>query len=89
MNIRGKHPTPNIQHSTSIEYEMGNGERNSKGTSNSERRTLNAERSSPCSLRLLTPALSSFGEERETESSRVLRRFRNFTSLDAWGGLDL
>jgi hypothetical protein len=41
-----------------------------RGTSNSERRTPNTERrtcSAPSTLRLLTPTLSSFGEERETD----------------------
>jgi hypothetical protein len=35
---------------------------------NAERRTPNVNEISPCTLRLLTPALSSFGEERETVS---------------------
>ena len=35
-------------------------------TLNAERRTLNAEQASPpCTLMLLSPTLSSFGEERE------------------------
>jgi hypothetical protein len=32
-----------------------------------EHRTPNVEGVAPCTLRLLSPALSSFGEERETE----------------------
>jgi hypothetical protein len=42
------------------------------GTLNTEHRTLNIERVSPCTLRLLTPALSSFGEEREEAGAAFL-----------------
>jgi hypothetical protein len=51
-----EHRTSNIEHRTS----------------NIEHRTSNAEEVTPCALRLLTPALSSFGEERETESVGVI-----------------
>jgi hypothetical protein len=44
-------------------------------TSNGERRTLDIEGISPCTLRILSPALSSFSEERETESGRIVRVF--------------
>jgi len=65
---------------------MRNAERGFRETSNVERRTLNTERNSPCSLRLLTPTLSSFGEEKETES-RVLFWLRRFARII--GGVDL
>jgi len=43
-----------------------------RGTSNIELRTLNVEGISPCTLRLLSPALSSFGEEREEAGAAFL-----------------
>jgi hypothetical protein len=47
------------------------------GTLNIEHRTLNIEGVSPCTLRLLSPALSSLGEEREEAGAAFLVHGRN------------
>src|SRR6185312_2288766 len=53
------------------------------GTSNIEHPTPNIEGDFPCTLRLLTPPLSSFGEERETKAP-MRQRIGFMGSMREW-----